>query len=140
MGRDLPPRWVVGIPPVRSAVRMARTVRSSSIFLGGGMATIELTKENFTDAVGEAELALIDFWASWCGPCRAFGPVFEEVSENHPDAVFGTVDTEAQRELAASFRVRSIPTLVVMRQGLVLYAKSGALLQHALEELVGRAR
>jgi thioredoxin 1 len=104
------------------------------------MATIELTKENFTDVVGDAELALIDFWASWCGPCRAFGPVFEEVSENHPDAVFGTVDTEAQRELAAAFRVLSIPTLVVMRQGLVLYAKSGALPQQALEELVGRAR
>lgn len=104
------------------------------------MATVELTKENFTEVAGGAGLALIDFWASWCGPCRAFGPVFEEASERHPDAVFGTVDTEAQRELAASFRVRSIPTLVIMREGLILYAKSGALPQQALEDLVGRAR
>ncbi|MGH3775052.1 MAG: thioredoxin family protein [Pseudonocardiaceae bacterium] len=104
------------------------------------MATIELTKENFTDVVGGAELVFIDFWASWCGPCRSFGPIFEQVSENHPDAVFGTVDTEEQRELAAAFRVMSIPTLVIMREGLLLYAKSGALPQQALEDLVGRAR
>jgi thioredoxin 1 len=104
------------------------------------MATVELTKENFTEVVGGAGLALIDFWASWCGPCRAFGPVFEEVSERYPDAVFGTVDTEGQRELAAAFRVMSIPTLVIMRDGLILYAKSGALPQQALEDLVGRAR
>lgn len=104
------------------------------------MATIELTKENFTDVVGGAELAFIDFWASWCGPCRIFGPIFEQVSENHPDAVFGTVDTEEQRELAAAFRVMSIPTLVIMREGLLLYAKSGALPQQALEDLVDRAR
>ncbi|MGH3918253.1 MAG: thioredoxin family protein [Pseudonocardiaceae bacterium] len=104
------------------------------------MATVELTKENFTDVVGGAELAFIDFWASWCGPCRSFGPIFEQVSENHPDAVFGTVDTEEQRELAAAFRVMSIPTLVIMREGLLRYAKSGALPQQDLEELVGRAR
>ena len=104
------------------------------------MATIELTKENFTEVVGAAQLVLIDFWASWCGPCRTFGPIFEQVAENHPDAVFGTVDTETQRELAAAFRVRSIPTLVIMRDGLMLYAKSGALPQQALEELVARAR
>ncbi|MGH4011428.1 MAG: thioredoxin family protein [Pseudonocardiaceae bacterium] len=104
------------------------------------MATIELTKENFTDVVGGAELVFIDFWASWCGPCRSFGPIFEQVSDSYPDAVFGTVDTEEQRELAAAFRVMSIPTLVVMREGLLLYAKSGALPQQALEDLVGRAR
>lgn len=104
------------------------------------MATTELTKENFTEVVGGAELALVDFWASWCGPCRTFAPVFEQVSENHPDAVFGKVDTETQRELAAAFRVLSIPTLVIMRDGLVLYAKPGALPQQALEDLVARAR
>lgn len=104
------------------------------------MATIELTKENFTDVVGGAELALVDFWASWCGPCRSFGPIFEEASERHPDAVFGKVDTEAQRELAAAFRVMSIPMLVIMREGLLLYAKPGALPQQALEDLISRAR
>jgi thioredoxin 1 len=104
------------------------------------MTTIELTKENFTDVVGGAGLALVDFWASWCGPCRSFGPIFEEASERHPDAVFGTVDTEAQRELAAAFRVMSIPTLVIMREGLLLYAKPGALPQPALEDLISRAR
>lgn len=104
------------------------------------MATVELTKDNFSDIVGSAELVLVDFWASWCGPCRSFGPVFEEASERHPDAVFGTVDTEAQRELAATFRVMSIPTLVVMREGLVLYAKPGALPPEILDDLVGRAR
>ncbi len=104
------------------------------------MATTELTKENFTDLVGGAGLALVDFWASWCGPCRSFGPIFEEASERHPDAVFGTVDTEAQRELAAAFRVMSIPTLVIMREGLLLYAKPGALPQQALEDLISRAR
>lgn len=104
------------------------------------MATIELTKENFSDVVGGTELVLVDFWAGWCGPCRTFGPVFDEVSDRHPDAVFGTVDTETQRELAAAFRVMSIPTLVIMREGIVLYAKSGALPLDALENLVVRAR
>ena len=104
------------------------------------MATVELTKDNFSDVVSSAELVLVDFWASWCGPCRSFGPVFEEASERHPDAVFGKVDTEAQRELATAFRVMSIPTLVVIREGLVLYAKSGALPLEALDDLLGRAR
>lgn len=103
------------------------------------MATVELTEENFAEVLA-ADLALVDFWAAWCGPCRMFAPVFDEVSERHPDAVFGTVDTEEQQEIAAAFRVMSIPTLVVMRDGVVLYAKSGALSLEALEDLVARAR
>lgn len=102
------------------------------------MATVELTEENFAEVLA-ADLALVDFWATWCGPCRMFAPVFEDVSERYPDAVFGTVDTEEQQELAAAFRVMSVPTLVLMREGVVLYAKPGALSLEALEDLVVRA-
>ena len=104
------------------------------------MATIELTRENFSDVVGGAELVLVDFWGPRCRLCRMFEPVFEEASQRHPDAVFGKVDTEAHSQLAAMFRVMSLPTLVIIRKGFVIYARSGTLSPEDLEDLVGQAR
>jgi thioredoxin 1 len=104
------------------------------------MATKELTGENFGEVVGGAEMVLIDFWAAWCGPCRFFAPVYERVSERYGDIVFGKVDTEAQPELAAAFQISSIPTLMIIRDKVALYAEPGALPEHALEELIAGAR
>jgi thioredoxin 1 len=104
------------------------------------MATVELTGENFESVIEEADLALVDFWAAWCGPCRMFAPVFERASEKYPDAVFGKVDTEAQQALAASFGISSIPTLMIIRDNVILYAQPGALPEQALEELITKAR
>ena len=103
------------------------------------MATVELTAGNFDSTVTGGGLVLVDFWAQWCPPCRMFGPVFERASERHPDAVFGKVDTEAEPELAATFSITSIPTLMIIRDGIVLYAQPGALPEAALEQLITKA-
>ena len=104
------------------------------------MATIELTAETFNDTVQDSDIILIDFWAAWCGPCRMFAPVYEAASEQHGDIVFAKVDTEAQPELAGSFQITSIPTLMAVREGVVLYAQPGALPAQNLEQLIQAVR
>jgi len=102
------------------------------------MATVELTKDTFETTIEDNEIVLVDFWASWCGPCRMFAPVYEKVSEAHPGVVFAKVDTEAEQELAATFGIQSIPTLMAMRDKVVLYSQPGALPEAALEDIVGQ--
>ncbi|GAA1162830.1 thioredoxin [Kribbella jejuensis] len=104
------------------------------------MATVELTQDNFNEVVGGDGLVLVDFWAEWCGPCKMFGPVFEKSSEQHTDITFGKVDTEAQGELAQAFQISSIPTLMAVRDGVVLYSQAGALPAASLEDLIGQLR
>lgn len=104
------------------------------------MATVELTRENFEETVSADGIVLVDFWASWCGPCRTFAPVFEKIAARNEDVVFGKVDTEAQPAIAQAFQISSIPTLMVIRDRTVLYAQPGALPEQALEDLLKRAR
>jgi thioredoxin 1 len=100
------------------------------------MATVELTEENFENTLKSSKTVLIDFWADWCGPCRMFAPTFEKVSEEHPDVVFGKVDTEAQQALAASFNIMSIPTLMIVKEQVVIFSQAGALPEAALKDIV----
>ncbi|MBL0886265.1 thioredoxin [Myceligenerans indicum] len=101
------------------------------------MATREITKDNLERTVADNEIVLLDFWADWCPPCRAFAPVFEKASEEHPKIVFGKIDTEAQRELSAAFGITSIPTLAAFRDGVVVFAQPGALGSAQLSQVIG---
>ena len=103
------------------------------------MATVEVTEKNFEETI-EKGLVLIDWWAEWCGPCRRFAPIYEQASGRHPDVVFGKVDTEAQPNLAGEFGIRSIPTIMAFREGILLFAQPGSLPGEVLDELIGKLR
>jgi len=104
------------------------------------MATIALTKDNFEQVVNGNEMVLVDFWAPWCGPCKGFAPVFEASSEKHADIVFGKVNTDDEQDLAASFNIRSIPTLMLFRERVILFSQAGALPGSALEQVINQGR
>lgn len=104
------------------------------------MATIQLTSENFKDVINNNDIVIVDFWAEWCGPCKSFGPTFEAASEKYPEIAFAKVNTEEEREMAAGFNIRSIPTLMVFREQVILYAEAGALPASALDQLVEQVK
>jgi len=104
------------------------------------VATIELTKDNFETTVNDNPMVIVDFWAPWCGPCRGFAPVYEKASDSHPDVVFAKVNTDEQQELASGFGIRSIPTLMVFRDKVILFQQAGALPGNALEQVIAQAK
>ena len=104
------------------------------------MATIELTKETFEETITNNDIILVDFWAPWCGPCKSFGPIYEAESEKHDDVVFAKINTEDQQELGGSFNIRSIPTLMIFREKIVIFSQAGALPASALEEIIAKTK
>jgi thioredoxin 1 len=103
------------------------------------MAVVELTKDNFEEIVTKNEFVIVDFWAPWCGPCRSFAPTYEKVSEDHTDVVFAKVNTEDEQEIAGHFQIRSIPTLMIFREKIIIFSEAGALPESAFRELVKKA-
>lgn len=104
------------------------------------MAAVDITQAQFTDIINKSDIVVIDFWAPWCGPCRAFAPIYEQVSEKYPDVVFAKVNTEDEQTLAGAFQIRSIPTLMIFREQVIVYAQPGSLPASALEELIAKAK
>ncbi|EDN65735.1 thioredoxin [Beggiatoa sp. PS] len=104
------------------------------------MATIDLTKANFEETITNNDMIIIDFWAPWCGPCRSFKPIFEETSEKYPNVVFAKVNTDDERELAGSFQIKSIPTLMIFREKIIIFSQAGSLPASAFEEVIGKAQ
>lgn len=104
------------------------------------MAVVELTKENFEQVVTSNPTVIVDFWAPWCGPCKGFAPVFDRVAESNPDVVFAKVNTDEEQEIASHFQIRSIPTLMVFRDQIIVFSQPGALPQNALEQVVAKAK
>ena len=104
------------------------------------MPTVNLTRENFEQTITQNPIVIVDFWAPWCGPCRGFAPIYEQASEAHADVVFAKVNTDEEQELAGSFQIRSIPTLMMFREQVILFQQAGALPAAALEQLLTRAK